>query len=334
MPLELQRTLAEMKASSVDTVVLEVSSHAMDQGRIGTTLVDVAIFTNLTQDHLDYHGSMEDYFTAKQRLFTHHLKADGAAILNADDPAGRQIAYSLAAVNCAYRTVGFADSADFHVEMIDPSLGGTEIEFLDVDDQRLMLSSRLIGEFNVSNVLRAYAAARSLGLSHEHAAGAIAQFDGVPGRMQHAVGPDGSTIVIDYAHTDDALRKVLGTLRGLCRGRLIVVFGCGGDRDRSKRPLMGTAVAEFADSVFVTSDNPRTEEPQRIIDDILEGIEDSANVRVQPDRRQAITEAIAEAGEGDVVVVAGKGHEDYQEIEGVRHPFCDLEVVRELTATE
>jgi UDP-N-acetylmuramyl-tripeptide synthetase len=238
MPLQLQQTLAEMKGAGGDTVVLEASSHALDQGRIGTTQADVAIFTNLTQDHLDYHGDMEAYFAAKLRLFTEHLKPDGTAVLNADDPAGRQIAYSLAAANRTYWQVGFAESADFRVEVIEPTLDGTRIELLDRDDERLHLDSRLIGGFNVSNVLGTYAASRALGVAHSTVARAIAAFDGVPGRMQTLPGTNDSIAVIDYAHTDDALAKALETLRGLCVGRLIVVFGCGGDRDRGKRPLM------------------------------------------------------------------------------------------------
>jgi UDP-N-acetylmuramoyl-L-alanyl-D-glutamate--2,6-diaminopimelate ligase len=318
-PIELQALLAEMADAQVDTVVMEVSSHALEQRRMGTLLFDTAAFTNLSGDHLDYHGDMDEYFDTKKRLFTECMTASGTPIVNIDDSWGRRLADELP--NAV--TFGSAESAACRVIEHTSTIHGSDVTYA-WQGQPQTVHSPLIGNFNVSNVMAATASALALEISPENIAAALENFDGVPGRMQTVGGRDGVSVIIDYAHTDAALDNVLSTVKPLCRGRLIVVFGCGGDRDRTKRPRMAEAAAQWGDLVIVSSDNPRTEDPDAIIADILTGLSDCSYEKIS-DRSDAIARAVELAGEDDTIVIAGKGHEDYQEINGEKLPFSDLE---------
>ena len=292
--IDLQRLLREMVDAGNGACVLEATSHASVQGRLDGVRFAVLVFTNLAHEHLDFHGSMEEYFQAKRRLFA---QAD-RAVVNVGDPYGRRLAEEL------------PDAATF-----------------DVDTDRLDAELKLHGRFNVENALGAAAAARALGIDEDAIGAGIEAVDGVPGRLEHVDEGQAFAVVVDYAHKPASLETVLRTLRDLASGRVICVFGCGGDRDRSKRPLMGRIAAELADIAIVTSDNPRSEDPRAIIDEIVAG---APGLEVEPDRRAAIARAIERAREGDVVLIAGKGHEQGQEIAGVKHPFDDREVARDV----
>lgn len=309
----LQATLADMVAAGSRAAVMEVSSHAIDQARVGACHFALTAFTNLTQDHLDYHRTMEAYFAVKARLFLGHPTAP--AVINADDPYGRRLLDLLRGRDNLFPYAVSALKAHF-----TPS--GTEAE-IPLGGRTIAFRTALCGRYNLANLLCAATAAHALGVSADAILCAIAAAKPRWGRLE----PVAPHIFVDYAHTDDALANVLSTLRTLTRGRLICVFGCGGDRDRTKRPKMAAAVDRWADVPIVTSDNPRTESPQAIIADILPGFRDHIPI-VEPDRRAAIRRALALRGEDDVVLIAGKGHETYQEIAGVRHPFSDAEEVR------
>jgi UDP-N-acetylmuramoyl-L-alanyl-D-glutamate--2,6-diaminopimelate ligase len=322
LALELQALLAAMRERGARAVAMEVSSHALAQGRVADVPFAVAALTNVTRDHLDFHGDMASYAAAKRSLFdqTEH------AVLNADDAYGARWAAELRARELPVTTYGFAADAD---------LRATDV-VMRADGSRFTLDGRtfetqLPGRFNVENALAAIAMARVLGASDAHCADALANFERVPGRMEH-FGRGGIDVLVDYAHTPDALDAVLRAARETVRGELVVVFGCGGDRDRGKRPQMGRIATERADRVYVTSDNPRSEDPQTIVDEIVSGIADRARVRVVLDRRLAIAEAVAAARAGDVIVVAGKGHETYQLAAGQTHHFDDREEVRRALA--
>ena len=329
--------LAEYLQQGARATAMEVSSHALAQGRVNGVHYDVALLTNLSRDHLDYHGDMHHYAAAKRRLFDwKHLKH---AVLNLDDSFGAELAETLrdaevevvgyglgeAALQLAERLgIRMVFGAALHMDAqgmvihIHSSWGGTQ------------LHSRLIGRFNAANLLGTLAVLLVGGVELSSAVGELAQQKAVPGRMQTLGGKDKPTVVVDYAHTPDALEKVLQTLREVTpagSGKIICVFGCGGDRDRGKRPMMGTVASRFADECIVTSDNPRSESPKAIIDAILFGVQGDA-YQVIEDRAHAITRAVATARAEDTVLIAGKGHEDYQEINGEKHPFSDSEVVR------
>ncbi len=336
---ELQRLLAEMRAAGATHVAMEVSSHALAQERVRGCRFDAAVFTNLTRDHLDFHGDMESYFAAKARLFLDHLptggKPDPVAIVNVDDPAGARLAR---AVRTRCVPVGRAPGAVVRAVDVETSLAGTRGTLL-LASERLPFASPLVGAPHVENIAVAAAAAWALGASPDAIAAGIAAATPPPGRVERIAGP-GFTVVIDYAHTPDALARLLDALRPLAAGALIVVFGCGGDRDRGKRPLMGEAAARRADLVVLTSDNPRTEDPDRILVDIEAGVRAAGLVRlaapragargyiVEADRRAAIALAIGLARPGDLVVVAGKGHEDYQIVGTEKRHLDDREEVR------
>ena len=315
----LQQTLAQMAGAGCRAAVMEVSSHAIDQARVGACRFAVAAFTNLTQDHLDYHGTMEAYFATKARLFLEHSEA--AAVVNADDPYGKRLCGLL---RQAGRTNLFPYSPSAVPAVFSP--GGIEASF-SLGGRTLAFRTSLCGRYNLANILCAATAAHALGVSADAILCAIAAAKPRWGRLE-AAAPN---VFVDYAHTDDALANVLGALREIARGRIFCVFGCGGDRDRTKRPKMAAAVDAAADVAIVTSDNPRTEEPLAIIRDILPGFS-RLEPLVEPDRREAIRRALALRGPEDVVLIAGKGHETYQEINGVKHPFSDAEVVRQLLA--
>jgi UDP-N-acetylmuramoyl-L-alanyl-D-glutamate--2,6-diaminopimelate ligase len=306
-----------------------VSSHALALRRADGIRFAAGVFTNLTRDHLDFHANMEDYFAAKRRLFE-MLPADAPAVINVDDPRGAAIAGSVAhpvtyAVNRAADVTPGPLSFSFEGLMFDArTAGGT-----------LQVRSRLVGKPNVYNILAAVSAATALGVPLDAIERGVSALECVPGRFDRASSTgDDITVVVDYAHTDDALRNLLETARPLAARRLITVFGAGGERDRTKRPLMGMVAARLSDVVVITSDNPRTEDPSRIIDEVNRGAEPEtrqrgASVLMLVDRRTAILHAIDEAQPGDVVLVAGKGHEKFQEIDGESLPFDDVTVARE-----
>ena len=338
--LDLQRTLREMRDSGADAVVMEVSSHGLELGRVDGCRFALAAFTNLTQDHLDFHGDMDAYRASKTQLFTRHLAAGGAAVLNLDDPACASFAAAAkATAGCIVRVTRRAD-ADAEVRLLDAEVGLAHTRArVQLPSGALSVQLPLVGDFNVENMLVSCGIAVALQIRADAIAAGIAACPQVPGRMER-VGADlaqAPTVIVDYAHTPDAIEKLLATLRPLCAGRLIAVFGCGGDRDRAKRPLMAEAVARHADRVVATSDNPRTEDPERILDDVEPGLRGLA--RVAPDaldatehawcrlvdRREAIARAIAMARAADIVAIAGKGHEDYQIIGRERLPFSDPE---------
>jgi UDP-N-acetylmuramoyl-L-alanyl-D-glutamate--2,6-diaminopimelate ligase len=314
--IDLQRTFAEMLEAGDDAVVMEVSSHALSLHRADAIHWTAAVFTNLTQDHLDFHADMEDYFLAKRRLFE---AGPELAVINVDDPYGARLARDFPQ---AIR-IGL-DSPDARVRATDLE-GDASGSAFSVDGLRLRTA--LPGRFNVLNALGAVVVARELGVDDDAIADGLRTAARVPGRFEPVDEGQPFAVFVDYSHKPDALEAVLRTARELTGGRLIVVFGAGGDRDRGKRPLMGAAAARYADAAIITSDNPRNEDPETIMAAIAEGAPDAERV---VDRRAAIHRAIALAGPGDVVVVAGKGHERYQEFEGGRTvPFDDVAVARE-----
>jgi UDP-N-acetylmuramoyl-L-alanyl-D-glutamate--2,6-diaminopimelate ligase len=317
---DLHRLLARMRGDGVRAVAMEVSSHALAQRRTDGLRFDAAIFTNLSQDHLDYHGTMEAYFDVKARLFT--PEHAGLAVVGVDDAYGRRLIGSV-----AIPLITYAVASDADLRATDVAVGPDGSSF-SVDGVHIRTALR--GAFNVDNCLAALAAARAIGLDLGRAAAAVATVEGVPGRMEVIEGEHGFGVVVDYAHTPDSIRVVLRGARSLAAGRVLVVFGCGGERDRAKRPSMGTAATSTADLTVITSDNPRSEDPIAIIDEILPGAAAGGGPYVvEPDRRAAIRLALHEARPGDVVVVAGKGHERLQEIGGSTIPFDDRTVVRE-----
>ncbi len=326
----VQRTLAALRAAGAANVAMEVSSHAIDQARVGAVRFRTAAFTNLTRDHLDYHGTMEHYGATKARLFS--LPGLQSRIINVDDVFGRQLAMDprgrgrLIVTSRGHQTrVRSADGfvRAMHVEL---STRGIGIEF-DSSWGPGEINCALVGDFNVDNLLTVVAILLDWGLATEDATRALARVQATPGRMQTFGGGSAPLAVVDYAHTPDALAKALQSARAHCAGRLAVVFGCGGDRDQGKRPLMGSIAAELADDIVLTDDNPRTESPQAIVAGIAAGIPAGKPFRVEHDRERAIRQALGGAGERDVVVIAGKGHEDYQIVGGDRRPFSDARVV-------
>jgi UDP-N-acetylmuramoyl-L-alanyl-D-glutamate--2,6-diaminopimelate ligase len=312
---------------------MEVSSHALALKRVDGMHFAAAIFTNLTRDHLDFHEDMETYFAAKRRLFE-MLDADTPGIINADDPRAPAL---LASCRRAM-TYGITQPADVTPGPIELALGGLTLEVF-TPKGNLAIRSKLVGRPNVYNILAATATAVALDIPLETIARGVDALPGVPGRFEVVSSPsDDLTVVVDYAHTDDALRNLLETARPLADKGLITVFGCGGDRDRTKRPLMGMVAARLSDIVIVTSDNPRTEDPARIIEEIRRGIAPGApagrrtEVLAVVDRAEAIERAVAMAGAGDLILVAGKGHEKYQQIGDRVLPFDDAAVAREALA--
>ncbi|HEX7284575.1 MAG TPA: UDP-N-acetylmuramoyl-L-alanyl-D-glutamate--2,6-diaminopimelate ligase [Candidatus Angelobacter sp.] len=334
--LELSQIFSEALAAGATDAAMEVSSHALEQGRVWGIPYEVAVFTNLTRDHLDYHKDMESYFAAKKLLFAGAgTRPPRVAVINADDDYG--MALLEAGHPKAERVISYGiASGDFHAENVD--LQPTQTAFdLVTPEGRARITSRLIGKVNVYNLLAAAAAAHARRCTLEQIAEAVRGFNQVPGRFERVDCGQPFTVVVDYAHTDDALRNLTAIARDFARrggaqGRVITLFGCGGDRDRSKRPLMGQAAVKGSDFVVLTSDNPRSEDPLKIIEDVLPGLQsnhDGARYTVEPDRRQAIALAAAEAKPGDVLLIAGKGHEKYQITREGTFPFDDVQVARE-----
>ncbi len=325
----LQELFREMTEHAVQDVAIEVSSHALDQRRPGTSRFAGAIFTNLTGDHADYHRTMENYFAAKRVLFTEYLEAGAPAVVNIDDFWGKRLARELQAANPALNLITFGLAAGARARLIqsETTVRGSRLT-IGLDGRQYRFESPLIGAFNGYNIGEVATLALSLGLGEDGVRRAVAACRGAPGRLEAVRTATGIVAFVDYAHSDDALRNVLQTLRLLQPRRLLVVFGCGGDRDRSKRPRMGRIAAELADRVYLTSDNPRTEDPQAILAEIRAGVPAGRDVLEKPDRREAIRLAVAEARPGDILLIAGKGHETYQEVNGVKTHFHDVEEVQ------
>lgn len=344
--LDLQRYLREMVTNGMEYAVLEVSSHALALDRVAGCSFNVAAFTNFTQDHLDFHNTMTEYFSVKTELFT-SLAEGGKAVLNMDDPMIRPLAQEL---KRDVVTFGIRSRAMIRAENISggqtiPVAPSSELErgteadsgpsmpaalSFDVRTPKggFRVDSKLMGRFNVYNILASIAIAYALGFDEETIRKGVNSADPVEGRFENLDEGQEFLCIVDYAHTEDALRKLIEEVRSMTKGRVITVVGCGGDRDRSKRPLMGNAASELSDMLFLTSDNPRTEDPMGIIKEMIKGIR-KENYVVRPDRETAIREAVFSAGKGDTVIVAGKGHENYQEVNGERQHFSDKEVLRQ-----
>lgn len=317
--IQVQAQLARMRDQGARWVSMEVSSHALDQGRVAALSFDLAIFTNLSRDHLDYHGDMAGYGAAKARLFQMSL---GAAVINGDDEFGRQLAADCAAPVLTY-SLHDQLAGIFCTDVRFDSAGIHAV--VNHQGQKAELHSALLGAFNLSNLLAVIGGLLALDVELTRAVGIASQLQAPAGRMQRIGGGELPLVVIDYAHTPDALEKALAALRAHTDGRLTCIFGCGGDRDGGKRPLMGRAAEKGADYLVVTDDNPRSELPSKIIEQICRGIESVRKVTVLSNRAEAIAHTLKRACRGDVILLAGKGHETYQEIDGVRHPFSDFE---------
>jgi UDP-N-acetylmuramoyl-L-alanyl-D-glutamate--2,6-diaminopimelate ligase len=319
--IDLQRTFREMLDAGDRSVALEASSHASQLHRLDRVRFDALVFTNLSQDHLDFHGDMETYFQAKRRLFV--SAAPPPAAVNVADPHGRRLAAELEGAHRApFVTFGLAADAEIKPERLEVTTAGIRMRAGGIE-----LESRLRGRFNAENILGVVAAATLLDIDEDDVAAGVAAVDGVPGRFEAVDEGQSFAVIVDYSHKPGALQSVLEAARELTDKRVLVVFGAGGDRDRGKRPLMGKVAVDYADVVVVTSDNPRSEEPLAIIEDILQGT--GTDVEIDPDRRSAIRRTLGLAEPGDVVVIAGKGHEQGQEVAGELLPFDDREVARE-----
>jgi UDP-N-acetylmuramoyl-L-alanyl-D-glutamate--2,6-diaminopimelate ligase len=351
--IELQSLLRAMVDAGVQSVAMEVSSHALAMERVRGIEFDGAVFTNLTRDHLDFHADMEDYFLSKSRLFTDHLRESGKsrkfAIIHGGDPRGKELIRILSNHGIAVFSYGQDVEWDIHPLDCQADLDGLSGS-IQVKNQTLHFTSRLIGSANLENILAAVGVGFATGMPLATIGAGIARLESVPGRLERISNSSGVTVLVDYAHTPDALERVLSALRPLTRGRILTVFGCGGDRDRGKRPLMGEIAARLSEVVIVTSDNPRTEEPSRIVDEIEAGILKKSEIEklrppvagsdfyhsranrfylVEIDRRTAIRWALRLARPGDLLLIAGKGHENYQILGAHRIHFNDREVVAE-----
>ena len=328
-PIELNRLLAQMVEAGCDYAFMECSSHAIAQKRIGGLKFAGGLFTNLTRDHLDYHKTVENYRDAKKAFFD-GLEKDAFAITNADDKNGL---YMVQNTKAQVKTYSIRSMADFKAKIIECHFEGM---YLDINGKEVGV--QFIGKFNVSNLLAVYGAAIMLGKKPEDILVILSTLKSVSGRLEPIHAPEGYTAIVDYAHTPDALENVLNTINEVLngKGKVITVCGAGGNRDKGKRPIMAQTAVKLSDKVIITSDNPRFEEPQDIINDMLAGLDNKQMKKVVSivDRKEAIRTACMMAEKGDVILIAGKGHEDYQEIKGVKHHFDDKEVVREIFASE
>ncbi|MBO4301062.1 MAG: UDP-N-acetylmuramoyl-L-alanyl-D-glutamate--2,6-diaminopimelate ligase [Desulfovibrio sp.] len=325
--LSVHSMLSNMATAGVDVAVMEVSSHAIDQQRVYGVPFSGVIFTNLTQDHLDYHRDMESYFKVKARLFLELPKSDKAMAINADDAWGRRLlelcpqALSFGLQKTAFRR------RHLWGELLSAGTEGCHLR-MHFEKRQWELRSPLVGAFNASNLLAVQAVALEMGFDSS-VFNALESFTGVCGRLERIDNDQGYNVFVDYAHTPDALENVLKALRSAGFKRIITVFGCGGNRDRTKRPLMGKAVAQWSDVAVLTSDNPRYEKPEAILEDVLPGLREARNVVVDVDRKQATIKALNMIGKNDALLIAGKGHEDYQIVNGAKHHYSDQETVRE-----
>ena len=325
--VDLQRILREMKDEGVDLVVMEVSSHSLDQRRVHGIEFETAIFTNLTQDHLDYHKTFENYLAAKMRIFQQARQA----VVNRDDPHAETI---LNALTIPYKTFGIREQADISASEIDITTRGVQFDMHCVPGNVRMYVP-IPGLFSVFNAMGAAAAALQLGISLPAIKNGIETMGSVSGRLEPLpTGGRNFTVLLDYAHTPDALENILKTARGFAKGRIVTLFGCGGDRDHAKRPIMGEIAGRFSDFLVVTSDNPRTEDPMAIIEAVLEGVHKSGCPHIVVENRyEAIRYALEHAEPEDVIILAGKGHENYQEVGGGKRHFDEKEIVAELLGT-
>ncbi len=333
---QLYRVLHQMAESGAGAVALEVSSHALDQQRLGKLVFDVAVFTNLTQDHLDYHHTMEQYYSAKRKLFDRLRpagKAGTPAVVSVDCPYGRRLAEELGAAGIGVATCSALGAAEamLRAENVRVASDGCTFDMVWHGTRIPQVRLNLLGRHNVANYLGAVAAAHELGAEMQDMVAAGCALPATPGRLEFIPNNLDITVVVDYAHTDDALANVLQCLRELTRRELWVVFGCGGNRDKTKRPRMGAVAEQLANHVVLTNDNPRGEEPAAVIEDIRAGMKASPSA-IMPDRREAVAFACANARPGDVVLIAGKGHETYQEVNRVYHEFDDRVVARAILA--
>ncbi len=348
--VDLQALVEEMAEAGVQFLGMEVSSHALEMERVRGIDFDGALFTNLSRDHLDFHGDMERYFLAKSRLFTDYLaespKVRKFAVIHGADPRGQELMNRARQSGLEVVSYGLDAEWDIHPVEFTSDLDGLRGK-IQIKDQQVDLTARLIGTANLENVLGAVAVGFALGLPNGSIMEGVARLDAVPGRLERIKNDLGITILVDYAHTPDALEKVLQAIRPLTQGRMISLFGCGGDRDRGKRPLMGEIAGRYGDLVILTSDNPRTEDSERILEEIEDGIRRTGMGKyrisdfksqiarsekgywMEPDRRTAVRLALRLARTGDLILIAGKGHEDYQILGGKRIHFDDREVVRE-----
>lgn len=317
---DFQRLLARMRDEGMDLVAAEVSSHALELGRVAATRFAVAAFTSFSQDHLDFHHDMEAYRASKESLFTQFEV--GTAVVNIDDPVGGRIAESFAG-----RLIGVGRGGEVRTAVESRDLGST-VFTISTPWGEATVESPVIGDFNVTNAALAATCCLVLGMGFDDVIAGLGRLPIVPGRFELISGSSDVRVIVDYAHTPDGIEKAVSTARSLSGGQVIAVFGAGGDRDREKRPEMGRA-ASLADSVVVTSDNPRSESPARIIDQVLEGIDEDVPTVTEPDRRRGIRKAIETAEDGDIVLVLGRGHEPFQEVDGERRPFDDREVARQ-----
>lgn len=325
--LPLFKRLAQMRQDGCNAVVMEVSSHALEQQRVRHIWYDTAVFTNLQRDHLDYHHTFENYFKAKQKLFENladpaNPKPNRTAVINADDPYGCRLAEQVKG-RVHVVTYGMNTAADFQADRVQEFL--THTSFC-INGRPMQIN--LLGRHNVYNALAAYAVARVNGVPEEAAAAGLKALSGVPGRMERIDVGQNFFAFVDFAYTDEALQRAFDTLEPFKKGRILLVFGCGGQRDRTKRPLMGKTACTRADYVFLTNDNPRCEDEKQIFNDILAGMQGKTNYEVVPDRAEAICRALTNAHAQDIVLVAGKGHEDYQIIGTEKRHFSDQETIR------
>jgi len=331
--LDLQKMLAAMVAEQCGACVMEVSSHSLIQNRVASCRFESVIFTNLTQDHLDYHKTMEDYFQAKWMVFENQICKTEMAAINKDDAYGQRILKQRRKLGLKSVSYGFEEGADYLITEWNSTPQNSElwIEFGEGGSSRdkILLKTPLIARFNAYNVCGVFAALHSCGISAEHIAAGVERMQQVPGRLERIHHGQPFLIFIDYAHTEDALRQLLQTVRAYTDKKLVILFGCGGDRDRGKRPLMGEVAGQLADTIILTSDNPRSEDPKDIIEDILIGVHASGNknVNIMLDRTEAIEFALRNLNPGDTLLLAGKGHENYQMIGSEKFHFDEREIL-------
>ena len=316
------RILKEFKTEKIKSVVMEVSSHALSQGRVNGILFDVAVFTNLSRDHLDYHLNFKNYFDAKKKLF--HFPSLKVAVINIDDAYGKKLKLSLVQNKTKVITYGIKNG-DIRASHIEYSLSSTTFQLI-TKKETYKVKAPIVGEFNVYNLLAVISGLVGSGLPIQKVIKQVSHISQVPGRMERLGTKLTPQVFIDYAHTPDALKKALGTLKDQTEGKLVCVFGCGGDRDKGKRKEMAEAASDLADTNFITSDNPRSESPKKIISEISRSM--SGAYKIEIDRHKAIFKAIEQAKKQDIILIAGKGHETYQEINGVRYPFSDKKYVK------
>ena len=322
--LELQKLIRTMKDAGINLIIMEVSSHALNQYRLGSMKFDMAVFTNLSEEHLDCHKTMDGYFSVKKKLFIDHIKKNGKTVINIDDSYGKKLCGQL--IGTEQITYGYSTASQNRIISIKSTLKDSIIKII-TPNGNIFSTCSLIGKYNSYNIAAAVLVALNLKLSTDHVIDRLSQFYEVSGRLQRLTTSDKINIFIDYAHTEDALENVLQTLKRLCRNnKLIVVFGCGGNRDKTKRGKMGKVVSEYADKIYITNDNPRNEDPHQIISQIVGGLPSKTNCEIIADRKNAIESAIKNATLNDTIIIAGKGHEEYQEFGNKKIHFSDTEV--------